>query len=324
MNETQRDSALVGVGEPLATHGRPEATGGSGTAGDMLRSARESAGLHIDSLAAALKVPVKKLEALEGNRWEELTDATFSRALASSVARHLRLDPAVVLAALPAGKPVPLVISGGLGRAASAHGGGSGNFSATLRWVVGLVLLAALLLYFAPQWLPSGSEAPRVSPRADADAPAYPAQEKGEGPAALGVPSDAAAQATQATETSPAQAVSPAAAPVLTSTAVSLPAVVSSPPVATLPGAGAAAQVAPGKELMTVYARGDTWLEVRDDAGRLRIQRLVKAGEGLSFEEGSAYTVVVGNATATDVTVRGKGLDLLALTKNNVVRLEIK
>ena len=35
------------------------------SAGSMLRQAREMAGLHIGALAVALKVPVKKLEALE-------------------------------------------------------------------------------------------------------------------------------------------------------------------------------------------------------------------------------------------------------------------
>lgn len=35
------------------------------TAGALLRQARESTGLHIAALAVAMKVPVKKLEALE-------------------------------------------------------------------------------------------------------------------------------------------------------------------------------------------------------------------------------------------------------------------
>ena len=35
------------------------------TAGSILRSAREAAGLHVAALAVAIKIPVKKLEALE-------------------------------------------------------------------------------------------------------------------------------------------------------------------------------------------------------------------------------------------------------------------
>ena len=67
----------------------------------LLRQAREAAGLHIAALAAALKVPVKKLEALEGGRSDELLDATFARALAASVCRQLKIDPTEVLALLP-------------------------------------------------------------------------------------------------------------------------------------------------------------------------------------------------------------------------------
>ena len=62
------------VAEPAVTVDRPV----------LLREAREAAGLHIAALAAALKVPVKKLEALEAGRYDELPDLTFARALASS------------------------------------------------------------------------------------------------------------------------------------------------------------------------------------------------------------------------------------------------
>ncbi len=71
------------------------------TAGAMLRAARESAGLHVAALAVSMKVPVKKLEALESDRLDLLPDAVFVRALASSVCRSLKIDAAPVLAKLP-------------------------------------------------------------------------------------------------------------------------------------------------------------------------------------------------------------------------------
>ncbi len=42
------------------------------TAGEMLRAARMAHGIHIAALAASIKVSVKKLEALESDRIEEL------------------------------------------------------------------------------------------------------------------------------------------------------------------------------------------------------------------------------------------------------------
>src|SRR5687767_15686536 len=71
------------------------------TAGVLLRRAREAAGLHVAALAVALKVPVRKLEALEEDRYDLLTDAVFVRALASSVCRTLKIDPQPVLDRLP-------------------------------------------------------------------------------------------------------------------------------------------------------------------------------------------------------------------------------
>ena len=44
-------------------------------------------GLHIAALAAAIKVAPRKLELLEADRFDELPDATFTRALAQTVCR---------------------------------------------------------------------------------------------------------------------------------------------------------------------------------------------------------------------------------------------
>jgi cytoskeleton protein RodZ len=71
------------------------------TAGVLLKAAREARGLHIGALAVMLKVPVHKLEALEADRLEVLADVVFTRALAASVCRALKIDANPILAALP-------------------------------------------------------------------------------------------------------------------------------------------------------------------------------------------------------------------------------
>jgi cytoskeleton protein RodZ len=71
------------------------------TAGALLRQYRETFGLKVDALAHALRVAPAKLEALEGDRLDELPDAMFARALALAVCRQLRADAAPVLALLP-------------------------------------------------------------------------------------------------------------------------------------------------------------------------------------------------------------------------------
>ena len=71
------------------------------TAGQMMKEARLSSGIHIGTLSMTLKVPVKKLEALESEDWTVLPDVVFVRALATSVCRQIKIDSVPVLAALP-------------------------------------------------------------------------------------------------------------------------------------------------------------------------------------------------------------------------------
>ena len=126
------------------------------SAGALLRAARERQGLHIAALAATIKIPQRKLEALESDRHDELPDATFTRALAMTVCRALKIDPAPVLAQLPqiGGKPLPDV-AGGLnapyrerpGRDEPAH---LGPLRHPLAWAALLVLVAAALVLLLP------------------------------------------------------------------------------------------------------------------------------------------------------------------------------
>lgn len=73
----------------------------SASAGALLRQCREAQGFKLDMLAQALRVAPAKLEALEADRWDELPDAMFARALTLAVCRQLKTDAAPVLALLP-------------------------------------------------------------------------------------------------------------------------------------------------------------------------------------------------------------------------------
>ena len=92
-------SEVLAVHDEAGTQGENAKT--SMTAGTLLRQAREAAGLSLAGLAAALKVPAPKLEALEADDYAAFQDHVFMRALAQSVCRTLRVDSASVLALLP-------------------------------------------------------------------------------------------------------------------------------------------------------------------------------------------------------------------------------
>jgi cytoskeleton protein RodZ len=134
-----------------------DATTGGVTAGALLRQAREEAGLHVATLAANLKVPVRKLEALEEDRYDLLPDAVFVRALASSVCRSLKVDPQPVLERLPQSSQPRLPQEGdGIGAPFRAPSDGPGpgmldHVSKPVALTVLTLLVGALVLIFLPE-----------------------------------------------------------------------------------------------------------------------------------------------------------------------------
>lgn len=304
-------------------------SGGGLTAGGLLREARLASGMHIAALAVALKVPVSKLEALEADNFAVLPDTVFVRALASSVCRTLKVDPAPILALLPQ-SPSPSLsadsaginapVKGSAGKSsmpsASFSSGSGGSASRPVVFVVLALLVGALALYFfpgqqegasspdaplaaAPDAVPQGTEAQAV-----AVAPS-PAERPAElvSTAVLAVPA-AAASGTNVAPLVAAAALAPASAPAVV--------------------ASAAAPADAPTGALVLRARGESWVQVKDAAGAVVLQRNLTAGEAVSVSAPPPLAVVVGRADATEVTVRGKPFDLTAVSRENVARFEVK
>jgi cytoskeleton protein RodZ len=124
--------------------------------GSLLRQAREEAGIHIAALASALKVPVARIEALEAERFDLMPDVAFVRALAASVCRVLKLDPAPILALLPQpARPLLAQRASTPGPSFRADGRGfgrpAGGLSRPLIGVVVLLVIGAGTLLLLPR-----------------------------------------------------------------------------------------------------------------------------------------------------------------------------
>lgn len=296
----------------------------------LLRAAREAAGLHIAALAAALKVPVRKLEALEAGRYNELPDLTFARALASSACRQLKIDPAPILEQIPqnvipelggsrrainapfqpAHDPAPLNPLGWLSR------------PALLAAIV--LLLGALVIVFMPRVEePVQVEAGHVVSPVEAVEPVaavepVPAQEPAP-PGALTPPAAEGTLPAAPASGAPVSGVpaSPAATQVATLVATPAPAPAAAPAAVTAPAT-------PSGTLLTIAATGDSWVEVVNGSGSVVIQRMLQAGDAVDFSSAPPYSVVLGRAEAAQVTVRGKPFDVTRIARNNVARFEVK
>lgn len=282
------------------------------SAGTLLRQAREAAGLHIAVLAVSLKVPVRKLEALEADQWGELPDAVFARALAATVCRMLKIDPAPVLARLPQ-STAPRLTPDDETINAPFHAPGenlrSGFWDQLSRPVVMAVLallLGALVLILLPSFTREASVAD-AAPVTAAPVPVV---------AAAAVPGPAADKVAD-------PPVTTTAAPLLTS-APETGAPTTAPP---QPAVAAAAPTpvdgAPGA-VVVFNARAASWVQVIDAKGKVALRKTLAPAEVSEVSGALPLSVVVGRADAIQVQVRGKPLDLASSTKNNVARFEVK
>jgi cytoskeleton protein RodZ len=289
----------------------PSAAIAADSAGAMIRAAREKHGLHIAALAAAIKVPQRKLEALENDRYDELLDMTFTRALAQTVCRSLKVDAQPVLDRLPqvpGASPKLQHVSSGLNAPFRERPGqDEGSDWSWLRkpvfWGTLLVLFAAAAMKWLPERFLSGLLG--AAPVASAVAAAGPAS------APLTV--------------APAQAVP--AAPVIAagtatvSTTLGTPVVVEEP--ASAPASVSAAVKPAGAGLLGVKVSSETWIEVQDARGQTLLSRKVAAGESLGLDGDVPLRLTIGNAAATQLTFRGQPVDLSANTVANVARLQL-
>lgn len=294
------------------------------TAGDMLREAREAHGLHIEMVAAALKVPPQKLMALEANDIDSLPDAVFARALASSVCRVLRIDPAPVLAKLPGAQRAPLAAAGRaiktnhiMSGAPRWNGGRSNGLpSRALLTVVVLLLIGAGALFWLPQSVfdQIGASVSRLTSRGEAEAGPV------SGPPAAGA---AAGESSVVAETVPTQAVAPGAAsggdaPAANANAAAAPAAAASSSVP------APAQAANGNRQLVFVAREECWITVTEAGGKQLLRRSLRAGETVGLSGTLPLSVVVGRASSVEVQVRGKPYDLRPVTRaGGIARFEV-
>ena len=267
-------------------------SGASLTAGGLLRLARERQGLHIAALAASIKVSPRKLDALEHDRYEELSGTIFTRALAQSVCRALRIDAKPVMALLPQPEAIELdPVRGTLNtpfrdKPSRDEPGLLATAQRSLVWAGVALLLAAVATYFLPLSFFKST--------------------------ATSAPMDTAPL------TAEVRAEQPLANPVGAAPSVS--------PMAALaaPSSAAPGVMGPGTaSLLQLSTTESSWVEVRDGKGNVLLSRIVMPSESVALDGVLPLRLVIGNAGVTQVQFRGKAVDVAANTRDNVARLDL-
>ncbi|MBK0393231.1 helix-turn-helix domain-containing protein [Ramlibacter algicola] len=287
------------------------------SAGALLRQAREASGLHVAALAVSLKVPVRKLEALENDRYDELTDAVFARALASSVCRTLKVDARPILDRLPQTN-APRLVQDREGINAPFRAPGD---PVAPRWfdqwsrppVIAMfaLLIAALVVVLMPRRDDVAAvKTDSATPVAGMTAPALPPVASTTEPVAAPLP----VASEPATPVAARAASAPAAAASMPATQAAVAAPATTP--ASAPATGGT---------IVFRTSAPSWVEVMDAKGNVALRRLMAAGETAGASGPLPLAVTVGSANATTVEVRGKPFALApALVKDNVARFDIK
>jgi cytoskeleton protein RodZ len=293
-------------------------------AGVMLKNAREAQGLHIAALAVALKVPVRKLEALEAGRFDLLPDMVFVRSLALSVCRTLKVDSAPILASLPEPKVNHFIINEtGLNTTfKDAPGTSRHGFVAQVSSPLGLgvmfliVAIAAILVWPDKSPFQDEPQAPKESVESVpvAEPPAL---------MPLGSASSSDAAVSPAASNAPQAAPLPVVAEPQATTASKVPAV-TQPVAASSPASETGSEMTTSPSVLELVGHGESWVDVTDAAGQSKFRRLVHDGEIIRLTGQLPLSVVVGRADKVSVTVRGKPMDLIPLARENVARFEVK
>lgn len=289
------------------------------SAGQLLRQAREAEHMHRASLAATLKVSVKKIEALENDDWQALPDLAFTRALASSICRQLKIDAQPILALLPVVRqqapetPATLTEDKALQAARQKL-----STSPAPRRALGLVWASAGLFILgavaaAWWWQHQATERAAAVQELSHQAQAVEAQiveSEHTQPAVAtplqALPASAASDAQAALSSSPLPAVTSAAVavpPSLTAvaTAIAEPTASATPtpaPATALLPAGTAG-------VLELQAKAESWVQVRDAQNKLHVSRSLHAGDRVQVQGQPPYRLWTGRAEALQVFWQG-------------------
>jgi cytoskeleton protein RodZ len=267
--------------------------------GADLCAARERVGWSVQDMASALRIRRVYLEALETGRIDELPGNTYALGFLRTYATALGLDPHEMTRRFKAeagsvtqkteltfpapvperGVPAGAVVLLGVVLAVGAYAGwyrlsGEGRLPAETTTAIP-VRLAPLVQQAVP---------PSIPPPA--------------APAAVVAP------APQPVETATVQQPEPPAATVISpSSAMAAP--VPPPPVP------AVASVAPDQPRILLRANADSWVQVRDRAGQVLLNRILHPGETWEVPAKSNLLLTTGNAGGTDLLVDGVASQVL-------------
>ncbi|KQX63664.1 helix-turn-helix domain-containing protein [Angustibacter sp. Root456] len=271
--------------------------------GRSLASAREASGQSVADVAAAINLRETVVRAIERDDFSLCGGDVYARGHVRAYARQVGLDPAPLLATyaaqhggvrrVPTSEEPPVFAAGPVPVAplrARERAGGVPLERSGPNWslVVGAVLTVVVVLLV-------------VQLVSDLRGPSRPTSEVA-GPVATASPTSGATPSAGPTPGGTPGATAPAAT--ASTTAQPSPSVTQQP-------RGVA---------IALRLTGDSWVSVRDAAGRTVFSGLLSKGDARRFTDGKGLRLTLGSAGNVELTVNGKAIGA-AGDKGQVVRL---
>lgn len=317
------------------------------SAGAQLAAFREQRGWTVEQVASQLNLAPRQIIALESDNYPALPGMPIVRGFIRAYAKLLKVDPAPLLAVIgdetmAANEPLTTGNTLAAPFSESRLPTMTDKPGMSSKWVIGLLLVILLCAALWAAQQSSGFAAFSRSASSQVKAglsllqgPESKAQAvKREMPKAVNpgessapAPASPAAGAQKPTVAAPPASNGNASATSSpASTASAEPAALNSATTAQPATAASTAAVpTPADNALVLSAHQDSWVEVRrvrDNS--ILISRVLKPGETERIDVDEPVSLVVGNASGLDASLRGKTLEIKGSSRTGVARLTLK
>jgi len=286
------------------------------TVGQDLRAARLRRGDEIAQVSRALKIRKDHLEALEGDRLEDLPGKTYAIGFVRSYARHLGLDATEYVERFK--RDISGRAEDKVHEPAPIHQDEGRRLPQGWRIITGAVVI--LIGWGAWHLLSSGTSSSNqpVPPAPVLNPPKPAAPPKPVAPAQTATPSPAASTTPPITDTNQEAAATPPPAAGAKTPATSLPPASAAATASPTAASGAAVPAVPTTNgAGTVYgslnqnprvilrARGDVRVTVKNAEGQMILNRDLKSGDSYQVPNTPGVTLATNNAGAIEMDLDG-------------------
>lgn len=334
MSDAGVNDQAMPSGEPL----NPPVTAIS--PGAQLATYREERGWTIEQVASQLNLAPRQIAAIESDDFAALPGMPIVRGFIRQYAKLLKVDPAPLVATLirePAPADASITPRKNLATPFSEARLPSmtDRSGVQFKWIVAL-LLAILIGAAIWAWY-QGSEVAGLSKAATAQVKdgltqmansasatlQLDSQKSNEtkGEASIGVSS----QGAEATPESVQPAASANGAPTVATPSPAVAPTAEVPPAPTQVASPSSTSQDSGKDALVLKALKDSWIEVkRTSNNSTLVSRLLKAGETETVNITEPVSVVIGNVSGVEASLRGEPVMLKTGGNGNVARLTLK